>query len=107
MTVAHTDTPKTLTLDAEKYQAYLDGSDMSDAEKEAYLRAMWSLVVAFVGLGFTVEPLELSCGNPSDCDAQDARLSRNLLECLDQRTNCNDGVCADPPEDTAQEGRSA
>jgi hypothetical protein len=41
-----------LTVDVEKYQAYLDGADMSEAQKEEFLQALWSIMVSFVDLGF-------------------------------------------------------
>jgi hypothetical protein len=53
-----------VTVDVEKYQAYLDGSGMTDAEKKAYLEALWSLIVSFVDLGFGVHPLQEVCGKP-------------------------------------------
>lgn len=52
----------TLTLDVALYQSYLDGTDMSEAQKEEFLRALWSIVVSFVELGFEVHPLQEVCG---------------------------------------------
>lgn len=49
---------KTVTLDIERYQSYLDGLDVSDERKEEFLRAMFSIVITFVGLGFGVHPLQ-------------------------------------------------
>lgn len=51
-----------LAIDIDKYQAYLDGSDLTPAQKEDFLRALWSIVVAFVDLGFGVHPVQLACG---------------------------------------------
>ncbi len=51
-----------LELDIEKYQAYLDGSDLTPAQKEDFLRALWSIVVGFVDLGFGVHPVQQACG---------------------------------------------
>lgn len=51
-----------LEIDIDKYQAYLDGSDLTPAQKEDFLRALWSVVVAFVDLGFGVHPVQQACG---------------------------------------------
>lgn len=62
-----------LEIDIEKYQAYLDGSDLTPAQKEDFLRALWSVVVAFVDLGFGVHPAQQACGqvgNSLDLPAQ-------------------------------------
>lgn len=45
-------------VDVEKYKALLDDETLSEAEKEAFLQALWSIVVAFVDLGFGVHPLQ-------------------------------------------------
>ena len=52
----------TLTVDLEKYQNYLDDSDMSPAQKQAYLEAIWVVIVSFVELGFGVHPAQEVCG---------------------------------------------
>lgn len=52
-----------ITVDVEKYQQYLDGSGLSEDQKEEYLEAMWAVVVAFVELGFGVHPLQDVCGD--------------------------------------------
>lgn len=51
-----------LEIDIEKYQAYLDGSDLTPAQKEDFLRALWSIMVACVDLGFGVHPVQQACG---------------------------------------------
>jgi hypothetical protein len=51
-----------LTVDVEKYQAYLDGSGLTSEQKEEFLQALWSIVVSFVELGFGVHPLQEVCG---------------------------------------------
>src|SRR6056297_2391957 len=44
-------------VDVDKYQALLDSADMTDAQKEEYLQALWSIILAFVEMGFGVHPL--------------------------------------------------
>lgn len=56
-----------IEVDIEKYKALLDDATLSEAEKEAFLQALWSIVVAFVDLGFGVHPLQevVEDGQPS------------------------------------------
>lgn len=54
-----------VTVDVEKYQHYLDGSNMTDRQKEEFLQALWSVMVTFVELGFRVHPLQEVCGKGS------------------------------------------
>ncbi len=60
-----------VTVDVEKYQAYLDETDMTLAQKEAFLQDLWQIVVAFVELGFGVHPLLEVCGQNEESDGAD------------------------------------
>jgi len=51
-----------VTVDLKKYQALLDTADLSPEQKEDFLRAMWSIMMTFVELGFGVHPLQEVCG---------------------------------------------
>ena len=63
-----------LTIDVERYQHYLDDSGMSEAEKRAFLEALWSIITAFIDLGFGVHPLQEVCGqNPQESDQRAAQ----------------------------------
>ncbi|MCV0370513.1 hypothetical protein [Filomicrobium sp.] len=55
-----------VTVDVEKYQAYLDDPNLSEEQKEEFLQAIWSIMVAFVDLGFGVHPLQEVCGQDSE-----------------------------------------
>ena len=52
----------TLSIDIDRYQEYLDGSKLTPEQKEEFLRAIWSIVVTFVELGYGVHPLQEACG---------------------------------------------
>ena len=70
----------------ERYQQYLDGSDLNDAEKEEFLQALWQIIVGFVELGFGVHPTQEVC-------VKDAgKLSASAKHPVD-------GVCSSKPED--------
>lgn len=47
--------PPALKLDASKYMHELDGFDMSEAQKEELLGTIWSIMRAFVELGFRAD----------------------------------------------------
>ncbi|MEO1537897.1 MAG: hypothetical protein AAFR73_09215 [Pseudomonadota bacterium] len=65
-------TKGSLTVDVEKYQEFLDGSDMTDAQKEEFLQALWSIIVNFVDLGFGVHSLQEVCGKATQHAANSA-----------------------------------
>ena len=56
-----------LTIDYALYEQYFEGSDLSDAQKQEFLDALWSIIVGFVDLGFGVHPLQQI---PSDACGQ-------------------------------------
>ncbi|MET4129231.1 hypothetical protein [Roseovarius sp. MBR-6] len=60
----------TLSIDIDRYQAYLDGAELTPEQKDAFLRAMWSIVVTFVELGYGVHPLQEACGKVYETDAR-------------------------------------
>ncbi len=62
-----------LTVDAERYQAYLDGVDMTPAQKEEFLQALWSIMFTFVTLGFEVHPLQEVCGKTPQIGSEGAK----------------------------------
>jgi hypothetical protein len=67
-----------LTVDVRKYQSLIDDPNLGDAQKEEFLRALWSIVVTFVELGFGVLPLQEVCGQDSEI------LSNSPKEAFDQ-----------------------
>jgi hypothetical protein len=56
----------TLTMDWEVYGHFLDGSDLSEAEKRELIEAMWSIVIGFVDLGFAVRLPDQVCGQDEE-----------------------------------------
>lgn len=67
-----------LTVDVRKYQDLIDDLALSEAQKNEFLRALWSVVVTFVELGFNVHPLQEVCGQDSGV------LSNSPKEAFDQ-----------------------
>lgn len=69
--------PPSITVDWDRYGQYLEESDLSDAEKRAFLETLWSIVVSFVDLGFGVHPVQQACEN--SC-AQSAEIRAFITE---------------------------
>lgn len=49
---------KQLEIDVERYQSYLDSNGLSDKQKEEFLKALWTVIVAFVDIGYGVHPVQ-------------------------------------------------
>jgi len=49
-------------IDVERYQVYLDDSALSPGQKGEFIGALWTIISAFVELGFGVHPVQLACG---------------------------------------------
>ena len=56
----HTHHPprRALTLDLAYYQSHLDSADYTDDEKRALIEALWTIIVAFVDLGYGIHPAQ-------------------------------------------------
>ncbi|WP_342075597.1 hypothetical protein [Yoonia sp. SS1-5] len=72
-----------IEIDVAKYQAYLDDPALTDAQKEEIISALWSIMTAFVDLGFGVHPVQ---------QAIDQEACGHLTEKVDQsgETDSND-----------------
>ncbi len=49
---------KQLEVDVERYQSLLDSSEISKEHKAEFLKALWTVIVAFVDLGYGVHPVQ-------------------------------------------------
>jgi len=47
-----------LTLDVARYEAMLADPALSEADRKAFLEALWGIIVGFVDLGFDIHPLQ-------------------------------------------------
>ena len=63
-------TSPTLTIDCELYGKYLDESDLSDAEKRAFLETILAVVVSAVDLGIGIHPVQQAAGNICEQQAE-------------------------------------
>jgi hypothetical protein len=69
----------TLTVDVEKYQAFLDGADMTEEQKDEFLQALWSIIVSFVELGFGVHPVQAAGEKAAEFESNSMKYTFNLL----------------------------
>ncbi len=72
-------TKQTLSVDVQKYQDLLDGSGLTDEQKQQVLEALWSLIMNFVELGFEVHPLQEVCGQD---DAEDTEHAKDAFDAV-------------------------
>ena len=77
----------TLTVDIERYQAFLDGADMTEAQKAEFLQALWSIIVSFVELGFGVHPLQVVCGKDAEIGAESTKCGSDGVSLTNISTN--------------------
>lgn len=74
----HGNTPQTnktqrpkLTCDWQEWAAYLEHVDAPDSEKQQIIEELWNVVVAFVDLGWDIQPppAQKTCGQTLDLTA--------------------------------------
>lgn len=53
---------RSVEIDVEKYQAYLDDPALSPDQRDEIIESLWVIMTAFVELGFGVHPVQQSCG---------------------------------------------
>ena len=58
--------PPPVGVDLSAYRHFFDDSDIPEEQKEALLQALWSVMMAFVDLGFGVHPIQQACGQTGD-----------------------------------------
>ena len=86
--------PRMLTLDVDRYQKYLDDADLSDAQKQDVLEALWSIIVNFVDLGFGVHPVQRACGQPSEVGSESSTQGDDVINCNEPINKEFKGVAA-------------
>lgn len=92
-----------LSVDWALYDRYLEEADLSEAEKQAFLEALWSIIVGFVDLGFRLDPVQTACGQLASTAVPDACDARDLVELEHSNsrhefTNAADGRSLPPAE---------
>ena len=96
-----------LRVDVEAYQAYLEDTDLSDAQKREVIEALWSIVVAFVELGFGVHPVQearITCGQSGETEQKPRRDKQNMIECNNKSLSSNCNIVVGSESGAAAEG---
>lgn len=75
-----------IMVDVERYQSYLDGTNLTSGQKEQFLQDMWLVMMSFVELGFEVHPVQEVCGKDAESTTQCAN-------------GAFDGLQSDKPKD--------
>lgn len=79
----HTARPA-IGVDVARYQAMLDASEASDAQKEEFLQQLWLVVLGLVDLGLEVHPVQLACGQINKITGPAATDQPSMLGYTDQ-----------------------
>ena len=61
--------PPVITVDYEKYEHFLEDSDLSEEQKREFLQTLWEVICTFVSLGFGVHPVQQAqnaCGKAEE-----------------------------------------
>jgi hypothetical protein len=69
-----------LTFDPDAYREFLAGSDVSESQRQEFLRALWDILVGFVDLGFGIHPLNHVSQNTNtlEPDSREALCSEDI-----------------------------
>ncbi|WP_285674169.1 hypothetical protein [Paralimibaculum aggregatum] len=86
---------KIVEIDWAFYETYLAEADLTEDEKRQFLEALWSIVVAFVDLGYGIHPVQEVCGQLGDAlpapvphalDLEEPRLDRRFAAAAERPT---------------------
>ncbi|MEC7298102.1 MAG: hypothetical protein VXW43_05410 [Pseudomonadota bacterium] len=71
---------KQLKVDVEHYQNYLDNNEMSEEQKADFMSALWTVIVAFVDLGYGVHPVQTDSAEVISLSTRHQREEHTSLE---------------------------
>lgn len=94
--------PNSVEIDFDRYQAILDDPDLSQDQQKQVIMALWSIITAFVQLGFGVHPVQQACGQLGT----DHELT-SILETTDIELNNVDNERKKHPHDRSRWEREA
>ena len=94
-------------IDYEKYERYLEDSDLSEEEKRQLIEALWSILVGFVDLGFGIHPVQEACGQAEKTPLPLTLGGLNGVDYEDSKEpNDNGEIAAPEAEDMAERVKS-
>ncbi len=100
--------PLVLSIDYEKYEHYLEDSNLTEAQKQEFLQALWNIIVNFVDLGFGVHPVQqaiaASCGKEQEILTKDRLSAKNEVMLTDKSLYNNFDVATNLEKEPPQKG---
>lgn len=88
---------KSLTLDVDYYQSFLDNDDIPEDKKRELIETLWAIMVQFVDMGVGIHPLQNADENADKAlhpevikmiaDAANTNTSENLKEAWPEGTD--------------------
>lgn len=76
---------KTLCIDVEYYQSFLDDMDISEDKKLELIETLWGIVRSFVDLGFGVHPVQAARQNAAK--EREAQLPEAITKMIAETAN--------------------
>lgn len=70
---------RSLQVDIAKYQAMIDDPELSEDQKCQFIEALWTILMAFVDLGFELHEADLACGQVGSDNAPAFGLEQNMV----------------------------
>lgn len=77
-----------IAIDYALYEQYLEGSDLSETQKQDFLDALWSIMVSFVDLGFEIHPLQQAQAHCKKNREQNGNSADHLFQSVQQMIDC-------------------
>ncbi|WP_419907612.1 hypothetical protein [Hoeflea sp.] len=79
-----------VTVDTKKYQSFLDGAELTQAQKDEFLQALWSIMMNFVELGFSVQEQKEACGQNGQVKKLSAKESFDQVNSKDTQEHISE-----------------
>lgn len=85
---------KSLTLDVDYYQSFLDDADIPEDKRRELIETLWQIVVNFIDLGFGIHPLQQSGQKVAIAEGDPEQLGRHpaVIKMIEQAVNENAGT---------------
>lgn len=93
-----------LTVDWARYAAMIDDPDISAVDKQAFLETLWSIMVAFVDLGFGIHPLQQVCEQEMTLDGLSTAGAQNMLKLMPGPESAVNEIAIPDHNDATSEG---
>lgn len=72
--------PRTVQIEIDKYQKYLDDPNLTNTQRTQLLEALWIILTSFIDLGFRIE------NRAKDETKKLEQIQQNMLESIQSQT---------------------